>query len=124
MKKFLYIFIVVVLAVLMYVTFGHYGEGSIAGTLVKLTKKGIIFNTYEGKLNTQMFVGDGTAASGLGLNLWDFTVQKNDSLIAKLEDAMLNGHRVKLDYKQRFFTLPWIGDTKYIVYDAEVLNKK
>ncbi|MDB5255980.1 MAG: hypothetical protein JWM14_675 [Chitinophagaceae bacterium] len=124
MKKFLYIFIVIVLAVLLYVTFGHYGEGAIAGTLVKLTKKGILFNTYEGKLNTQMYVGDGTAASGVGLNLWDFTVTKDDSLIAKLETAMLNGHRVKLDYKQRFFTLPWIGDTKYIVYGAEVLDKK
>jgi hypothetical protein len=124
MKKFLYIFIVIVLAVLLYVTFGHYGEGSIAGTLVKLTKKGILFNTYEGKLNTQMYVGDGTAASGVGLNLWDFTVVKDDSLIAKLETAMLNGHRVKLDYKQRFFTLPWVGDTKYIVYGAEVLDKK
>ncbi|HSZ72199.1 MAG TPA: hypothetical protein VK750_05945 [Cytophagaceae bacterium] len=124
MKKFYYIFIVIVLAVLLYVSFGHYGEGSIAGTLVKLTKKGIIFHTYEGKLNTQMFVGEGSSASGLGLNLWDFTVVKNDSLIAKLEDAMLNGHRVKLDYKQRFFTLPWIGDTKYIVYSAEVLDQK
>lgn len=124
MKKFLYIFVVIVLTVLLYVTFGHYGEGSIAGTLVKLTKKGILFNTYEGKLNTQMYVGDGTAASGVGLNLWDFTVVKDDSLIAKLETAMLNGHRVKLDYKQRFFTLPWVGDTKYIVYGAEVLDKK
>ncbi len=124
MKKFLYIFVVIVLAVLLYVSFGHYGEGSIAGTLVKLTKKGILFNTYEGKLNTQMYVGDGASASGVGLNLWDFTVVKDDTLIAKLETAMLNGHRVKLDYKQRFFTLPWIGDTKYIVYDAEVLDKK
>lgn len=124
MKKFLYIFIVIIVAALLFVSCGHYGEGSIAGTLVKLTKKGIVFNTYEGKLNTQMYVGDGTAASGVGLNLWNFTVVKDDSLIAKLETAMLNGHRVKLDYKQRFFTLPWIGDTKYIVYDAEVLDKK
>ena len=124
MKKFLYIFVILVLVVLLYVTFGHYGEGSIAGTLVKLTKKGILFNTYEGKLNTQMYVGDGASASGVGLNLWDFTVVKDDSLIAKLETAMLNGHRVKLDYKQRFFTLPWVGDTKYIVNGAEVLDKK
>jgi hypothetical protein len=126
MKKFLYIFIILVLAILLYVTFGHYGEGSIAGTLVKLTKKGIIFNTYEGKLNTQMFIDEGAAASGggIGINLWDFTVVKDDSLIEKLNEAMLNGHRVKLDYKQRFFTLPWIGDTKYIVYRAEVLDRK
>ncbi len=124
MKKFLYIFSIIVLVVLLYVSFGHYGEGSIAGTLVKLTKKGILFSTYEGKLNTQMYVGDGASASGVGLNLWDFTVIKDDSLIAKLETAMLNGHRVKLDYKQRFFTLPWIGDTKYIVYGAEVMDKK
>jgi len=124
MKKFLYILSIIVLVVLLYVSFGHYGEGSIAGTLVKLTKKGILFSTYEGKLNTQMYVGDGASASGVGLNLWDFTVIKDDSLIAKLETAMLNGHRVKLDYKQRFFTLPWIGDTKYIVYGAEVMDKK
>jgi len=124
MKKFLYIFIVLVLSVLLYFTFGHYGEGSIAGTLVKLTKKGVLLNTYEGKLNTQMFIEDGAAASGVGLNLWDFSVVKDDSLIAKMETAMLNGQRIKLEYKQRYFTLPWIGDTRYIVYDAEVLEKK
>jgi hypothetical protein len=124
MRKFLYIFMVAIVAILLYFSFGHYGKGSIAGTLVKLTKKGILFNTYEGKLNTQMYVGDGASASGVGLNLWDFTAKDNDSLIAKLETAMLNGHRVKLEYKQRFFTLPWIGDTKYMVYDAEVLDRK
>jgi hypothetical protein len=124
MKKFLYIFIVIVLSILLYFSFGHYGTGSIAGTLVKLTKKGVIFGTYEGKLNTQMFIDEGSAASGIGLNLWDFSVHKNDSLISKMETAMLNGQRIKLEYKQRYFTLPWIGDTRYIVYDAEVLEKK
>lgn len=123
MKKFLYIFIILVLSVILYFTFGHYGEGSIAGTLVKLTKKGVVIGTYEGKLNTQMFIDDGAAASGVGLNLWDFTVVKDDSLIDKLENAMLNGYRVKLDYKQRYFTLFWVGDTRYIVYGAEVLKK-
>jgi hypothetical protein len=124
MKKFLYIFIVILLTVLLFFTFGHYGEGSIAGTLVKLTKKGVLIGTYEGKLNTQMFIDQGAAASGVGLNLWDFTVVKDDSLIAKLETAMLNGYRVKLEYKQRYFTLFWVGDTRYIVYAAEVLERK
>lgn len=124
MKKILYILGLLILAVALFFTFTHYGEGSIAGTLVKLTKKGVLFHTYEGKINTQMFIDDGSAASGIGLNLWDFSVKNDQALIDKLEEAMLNGHRIKLEYKQRYFRLPWLGDTKYIVYDAEVLDKK
>jgi hypothetical protein len=39
-----------------------------------------------------------------------------------MEKAMLNGHRVKLHYHQRYFKLFFIGDTEYIVQSMEVLD--
>lgn len=120
----LWVFLIAVLAVLAFFTFGYYSDGSRAGTLVKLSKKGILFATYEGELNTQMFIDDNAAASGVGFKVWSFSVIEDTSLIKQMEQALLDGHRVKLQYKERFFKLPWIGDTEYIVYDMEKLTSK
>ncbi len=120
----LWVFLVVVLATLAFFTFGHYSDGYRAGTLVKLSKKGVIFRTYEGDLNTQMFIDDNAAASGVGFKVWNFSVIEDANLISKMEQALLDGHRVKLQYKERFFILPWIGETEYIVYDMEKLESK
>jgi hypothetical protein len=120
----LWVLILLFFVVLGYFTFGHYSDGSRAGTLVKLSKKGFLFKTYEGELNTQMFIDNNAAASGVGFKVWSFSVVANDSLIQQMENAMLDGHRVKLQYKERFFKLPWIGDTEYIVYGMEKLDAK
>ena len=63
--------------------------------------------------------GDGTMNS----SKWIFSVSgKNKDAIAKLEEAIQNGHRVSLTYEQKFFTLPWNGDTKFFVTNVEVLQ--
>ena len=102
----------------------NYSEGARAGTLVKLSKKGFIFKTWEGELNSYMYVGDQAAASAASISLFTFSVLKQDeqSLIA-MEKAMLNGYRIKLYYKERYFKLPWNGDTKYFIYKAELIVK-
>ena len=123
-KKIGVIILLLVIVTLSYFTFGHYSEGARAGTLIKLSKKGFVFNTNEGELNTQMYIDDNAAASGVGNRIWEFSVISNDSLLMEFENAMLDGHRVKLKYKERFFKLPWIGDTKYVVYAIEKLSIK
>ncbi len=117
------IIVVLFLGVISFLVFGSYSEGARAGTLVKLSKRGVLFKTTEGEINMQMFVGDDGAASGLATQMWDFTVPNSDAeVVDKLEQAMLNGHRVKLYYKEKYFRFFWNGDTKYYVYKVDVLK--
>jgi hypothetical protein len=123
-KIVLVIIIVIALAVFSYFVFGNYSEGERAGTLVKLSKKGYVFKTWEGELNTYMYVSDQAAASAAVSNLWTFSVLENDQEAIKLmQDAMLNGHRIKLYYREKYFKFFWNGDTKYFVYKAEIVKK-
>lgn len=125
-KVKLIILIIVLLAVgvFSYFVFGNFSDGEIAGTLVKLSKKGIVFKTWEGDLNTYMYTSDGAAASAAINNLWTFSVHDSDKeAIAIMQDAILNGHRIKLYYKEKYFKLPWNGDTKYFIYKAEIVKK-
>jgi hypothetical protein len=108
---------VLVLLIGAYYIFGSFSEGSRAGTIVKLSRRGVLIKTYEGQLNLGGFSGEtGSPAS----SLWDFSVSSGkDEVIRQLEEASLNGRRVKLYYKEKFFRLPVRGDTKYFVYKVE-----
>ncbi|KAA6440125.1 hypothetical protein FEM33_05825 [Dyadobacter flavalbus] len=114
------IFLAIVFGILYYLTFGYYSEGKRGGFITKLSNKGYLFKTYEGELRMGgLYEGDGTMNS----SEWIFSVSaKNKDAIAKLEDAIANGHRVSLTYEEKFFTLPWNGDTKYFVTNVEVLD--
>ncbi|HVD98796.1 MAG TPA: hypothetical protein VNB90_11385 [Cytophagaceae bacterium] len=123
-KIILVLIVLLIVGVFSYLLFGSYSEGERAGTLVKLSKKGYVFKTWEGELNTFMYVSDQAAASAAVNNLWDFSVHdKNPEVIQIMQDAMLNGHRIKLYYREKYFKFPWNGDTKYFVYKAEVVKK-
>jgi len=113
------VFLAIVFGILYYLTFGYYSEGKRGGFITKLSNKGYLFKTYEGELRMGgLYEGDGTMNS----SEWIFSVSaKNKDAIAKLEDAIANGHRVSLTYEEKFFTLPWNGDTKYFVTNVEVL---
>jgi hypothetical protein len=120
MRLFKLILVGIVLLVLLvggYFLFGNYSKGTRGGTIVKLSEKGIFFKTHEGQLNVGGLTGEtGSPAS----SLWDFSVDSsNDSLIQQLEDANLNGRRVKLYYREKFYQFSWRGDTKYFVYKVE-----
>ncbi len=122
MKNFKFTLIaisVLVLVVGYFFLFGDYSKGFRAGTIIKLSEKGILFKTREGQLNMGMVVTDNAAASATN-NLWSFSVENNPELIKTMEKAMLSGHRVKLNYKEKYLTFPWVGDTKYVVYAIEV----
>ncbi|MDJ1505551.1 hypothetical protein [Xanthocytophaga agilis] len=102
---------------LAYFLFGSNSDGTRAGTIVKLSHKGVVFKTMEGQLNLGGLTYDsGSPAS----SLWDFSVDEDDKeVIDALKEANLNGHRVMLYYKEKFYKLPWRGETKYFVYKVE-----
>jgi hypothetical protein len=127
LKKLIIVVVLIILlgiGVLVFFAFGTYSDGDKAGTLVKLSKKGIIFKTWEGELNTYMYVSDQAAASAAVTSLFTFSVLDRDKeVLAAMEKAMLTGQRIKLTYKQKYFSFPWNGDTKYFIVKAQVLDK-
>ena len=116
---FLLVTLLIGLAIGSYFTFGNYSDGYRTGTVMKISKKGVMFKTWEGQLNVgslQDANNDGTATT-----TWDFSVT-DDSILTDLEKAVDNNHRVKLYYKEKFYQFDWLGDTKYFVYKVEEIE--
>jgi hypothetical protein len=94
-----------------------YSEGFRAGTIVKISKKGYVFKTYEGELNLGNYY---TEKGNPSTSVWAFSVDTDqDSIIKRIEDAALSGRRVKLHYKEMYTQFSWRGDTKYFVHKVE-----
>lgn len=94
-----------------------YSEGNRAGVLIKFSKKGYVFKTYEGELNIG---GMGNIPNTAQLNqMWIFSVR--DRVVA---DSMmkLEGKRVSLHYNQVVKNFIWDGETDYFVDGVKVLE--
>lgn len=87
-----------------------YSDGFRTGLLQKFSHKGNLMKTYEGELILSSVTSTNNVA--LASEKFLFSVE-NDSL-AKL---MMNyeGKNVRLHYKQKKGTVPWRGDSEYIV---------
>lgn len=121
-KRLLIIMIVIGIAVMTFGYFGVYDEGVRAGIVLRLSKKGIIFKTYEGQLNLQTF-GALKGTSPIAES-FDFSVESDDKeVIRELEAVALSGERVNLHYVKRYWIFPWRGDTKYFVTKVERLKQ-
>jgi hypothetical protein len=100
---------------------GVYDEGVRAGTVLRISKKGMLFKTYEGQLNVQTFGAIKGAASPI-MEAFDFSVVAADDQVVKdLQEVALSGERVNLHYVQRYAVFPWRGDTKYFITRVERL---
>ncbi len=88
-------------------------EGTRSGTLVKISKKGVIFKTYEGQLHLAGSVMMSQQST------WEFSAQ-NSAVYAQLQQ--FEGKLVKCHYRQKVDPFPWQGDTEYIVYMAEAVK--
>jgi hypothetical protein len=116
--------LIIAIGIFSLFAFGTYSKGEKAGTLVKLSEKGVIFKTWEGELNTYMVVSDQAAASAAVTNLFTFSVLSSDKeVIETIQSAIHSGHRITLYYKEKYFKFPWNGDTKYFIYKAEIEKK-
>lgn len=95
-----------------FIYFIPFSEGYRAGELTKISKKGVVFKTWEGGIS------QGVSES----QLFEFSVQKNqEAVIALLKD--MQGQQVKLTYIERYATFPWLGETKYYVTKVEDTKK-
>jgi len=115
-KLFIGLFLLSILAFGLYMFYANwtYSEGSRAGDLIKISKKGYIFKTFEGQLKLG---GIDLANSNDGLSdTWSFSV-KDKNVIDKLEK--LEGQKVVLKYKQINKAMPWQGETDYFIYEIQ-----
>jgi len=70
---------------------------------------GVIFKTFEGEMS------QGVSES----TRWFFSVKKdNTEIIEQLNNV--DGRSVKLTYLERYFTFPWVSDTKYFITKVDI----
>lgn len=113
------ILIVIVLAgVFAFMYWGVYESGVMAGKVLRITEKGVMFKTFEGKLNLETF-GALKGASPIAES-FDFSVERTDTeVIETLQKVALTGERVNLHFKKRYIKVPWRGETKYFATRVE-----
>jgi len=111
--------ILIVGTIITFLVFNYtYSEGNRAGVLIKFSKKGFVFKTYEGELNIG---GVGNIPNTAQMNsIWTFSV-KDQAVADKL--MQMEGQKISLQYKEIVKNMPWQGDTKYFVTDAEVIKQ-
>lgn len=111
---------VLVLAVLVYVRFFYvFGEGSKAGELNFIVKKGYIFKTYEGRV---IQTGYKTKVPGsIQSNEFEFSVV-NEKVAQQLMSN--SGAFMELHYKEYLGALPWRGMSKYVVDSIISIQKQ
>ena len=116
-RKLLVIFILVLACFTYWKYFATYSDGVQGGKMQKISRRGNIFKTWEGYILI-------SASSDPNLSIitpkeWDFSVT-NDSLAHVLETYAEKN--VILRYHQKNGTLPWRGDTQYIIYDVSLVK--
>ncbi len=108
--------VLAVLAGVGYMLYANYtySEGTRAGNLIKISRKGMVFKTYEGQLKLG---GIDLSNPNEGLSdTWSFSVA-DETLVKQLEK--LQGQRVVLRYKEINQSMPWQGDTNYFILSIE-----
>ena len=89
-------------------------EGTRSGILFKISKKGIVFKTYEGQLQL---------AGATIMNkesIWVFSAS-NAQVYKSLQN--FEGKMVRLHYKEVVNSFPWQGDTNYLVNQVEEVKQ-
>lgn len=108
----------IALAIIALLYFGTYESGVMAGKVLRISEKGFVFKTYEGKLSLESF----GALKGVSpvAETFDFSVESSEEeVISQLNEVALSGERVNLHFKKRFMAFAWRGDTKYFITRVE-----
>ncbi|HLN75153.1 MAG TPA: hypothetical protein VK205_17805 [Prolixibacteraceae bacterium] len=122
MKKTLYIilfFAILLIAGFVYWSYYYtFSDGSRAGLLQKFSRKGNVFKTYEGEMILSSVQSNTNVP--LASEKFFFSVNKKD-VAQKLSD--LQGEFIVVYYKEKKGTLPWRGESTYVVDSVAVRNR-
>jgi hypothetical protein len=117
-KRLLIITVLLGLGVLAFMYWGVYEEGTMAGKVLRITEKGLLFKTHEGKISLESF----GALKGVSpvAETFDFSVESDKTeVIEQLQEVALSGERVNLHFVRRYIRFVWRGDTKYFIVKVE-----
>lgn len=107
--KSLGVIAVLLAGVMLFLYYATFSEGVRSGELIKFSRKGVIFKTWEGEISQGIS----------GAQIFKFSVlDRDEEVIAALKNA--EGQYVKVDYEERYVTFPWWGETKYFITDLEI----
>ncbi len=98
-----------------------FSEGARIGNVIKISKKGVVFKTWEGQLN----LGAMTSQNGDGIpnTIWEFSVPKsNTQVLDDINKAIEQNKRVRLHYDEKYIQLEWRGDTRYLITKVDILD--
>lgn len=108
LRKFIFITITILLSgITIYFAFMYYAtfsEGYRSGELIKISRKGMLFKTWEGELS------QGVA----GAQIFKFSILDRDKKVIE-QMKELQGEYVKVTYEEHYKTFPWWGDSNYFV---------
>lgn len=122
LKRLLWVIVIIGILVFSYLYWGSYEKGTMAGKILRVSEKGVLFKTMEGKIDLETF-GALKGVSPIAAT-FDFSIEKdNQDLINQLQEAALSGERVNLHFVKRYITFPWRGDTKVFATSLERSGK-
>jgi hypothetical protein len=112
MKKTLFYILGSLLALYLlyfaFIYFVPYSEGTRTGELIKFSKKGVLYKTWEGEISQGIS----------GAQIFQFSVlDEEKDVVRKLQEN--EGNYVKLTYIERYATFLFWGDTKYFIQNVE-----
>ncbi len=120
-KKILYwmLFVLVVfISAFVYFKYAFdYSKGYRAGLLQKFSEKGVIFKTYEG----EMILSSVQSNANVAIASEKFLFSVADEAVAKLMEQ-IQGKNVVVHYREKKGTLPWRGESRYIVDSVRVAD--
>lgn len=88
-------------------------DGNRSGVLFKISRKGILFKTYEGQLHL------GGSIQMTEQSVWNFSAQ-DARVYEKLQQV--EGRNVTVHYREVVNSFPWQGETNYLVDDVQLVQ--
>ncbi|MGE0019000.1 MAG: hypothetical protein AB7S72_04990 [Draconibacterium sp.] len=120
-KKILYwilFVLVIVIAAFIYFKYAFdYSKGYRAGLLQKFSEKGVVFKTYEGEMILSSVQSNANVAIASEKFLFSVAAEE----VAK-QMEQIQGKHVVVHYREKKGTLPWRGDSRYIVDSVRVAD--
>jgi hypothetical protein len=121
MRKYLVrviILVVLIVGMIIYWKYSFtYSDGYRAGLLQKFSRKGNLFKTYEG----EMILSSVQSNANVAIASEKFLFSVIDKNLANQIDR-LQGENIVVHYEQKNSTLPWRGESEYIVDSVRVNN--
>ncbi len=118
-KKILYwilFVLVIVIAAFIYFKYAFdYSKGYRAGLLQKFSEKGVMFKTYEG----EMILSSVQSNTNVAIASEKFLFSVEEEVVAK-QMEQIQGKQVVVHYREKKGTLPWRGESRYIVDSVKV----